>query len=104
MKTWIRDRSAALVDSPRSFDVRGVTPGKHGNHRSADLLRDQLRCMRVVLRGNRKTDFEDVDPENFQLPGELQLLLRVHREARGLFPVAQGRVEDDQSIVYHDAS
>ena len=52
------------------------------------------RRFEIAGRGDRETRFEDVHAQLFDLPGELQLLLAVHRKTGRLLAVAQRRIEN----------
>ena len=63
-----------------------------------DLGGDGADRLEVALRGDREPGLDDVDAERRQGAGHLQLLGDVHARARRLLAVAQGRVEDPDSI------
>ena len=44
------------------------------------------------------------DSEAFELRGDLRLLMRLQRDARGLLPVAQRRIEDGDPACCHCSS
>ena len=65
------------------------------------------RRFEIAGRGDRETRFENVHAEFFDLPGELQLLLPVHRETGRLLAVTQRRIEDLNRVhgnSFHSAS
>ncbi len=53
---------------------------------------------------DRETGLDDVHTKTVELAGELQFLVRAHREARGLFAVPESRVEDNDAVVGHQPS
>ena len=58
----------------------------------------------VGFGGDRKARFDDVHAERVELPRQLELLGHAQREARRLLAVAQGGVEDDDTVSSHEAS
>src|SRR5258705_7255414 len=65
------------------------------------LGRHCLNRCEVPFRGNRKTCFDNVDTEFLQLRSHPHLLIKVHRTAGRLFAVAQGRIENHDSLLWH---
>jgi hypothetical protein len=59
---------------------------------------------KVTLASDGKAGFDHVDFEPRQLPRHLQLFAKVHRRARALLAIAQGRVENYDSITFHKTS
>jgi hypothetical protein len=86
---------------PGAVDVGGVAPGQPADDRAAHLPRDRLHRLEVPRRGDRETCLDDVHAELLQGEGDLELLGEVHACPGGLFAVAQGRVEDDQAVLWH---
>ena len=80
-----------------AVDVRRVTAGKRGNHRTADVRGDHPDGLGVGVRGDGKPCFDDICAEGRQLARHLQLFVRAHRESGGLFAVPERRVENRQS-------
>ena len=85
------------------LDVGGVAAREGGDHRAPDLPRDQLHRVRVVVGRDREARLDDVGAQRLDLAREPDLLVRVHGEAGRLLAVAQGGVEDDQSVLGHGA-
>jgi hypothetical protein len=61
------------------------------------LVRQRPATLEVVVGGDGKAGFDDVDAQLRELLGEGDLLLDVHGEAGGLFAVSQGGVENDDA-------
>ena len=82
---------------PRRVDVGHVGARQAGDDRALHGARDRLHGFEITGRGDRKARLDHVDPEPRELLRDLQLLLRVQRDAGRLLPVTQGRVEDQYS-------
>src|SRR3954468_22939887 len=80
------------------WGVGGVRAGEPGDHGAVDLAGDRLHGLEVARRGDREAGFDDVDAQARELVGDLELLLRVERDAGRLLAVAQRRVEDDDPV------
>ena len=87
-----------LERPPGSIDVTGEGACQTGDHRAVDVARDALNGLEVAGRGDREAGLDDVDAEPRELLGDLELLLRVQRDARRLLAVAQRRVKDEYSV------
>src|SRR5438552_17277293 len=87
---------------PAPVDIAEAHAGKPANARRAvertDLARDLASRLEVLVGGDRKARLDDIDAQARQLPRHLELLHRVHREARRLPAVPQRPVEDDYPI------
>jgi hypothetical protein len=82
----------------RRLQVLLHAAGQRGDGRALDLLGDQPAGLELVGGGDREAGLDDVHPQAGQLGGHLVLLLRAHRGAGGLLPVAQGGVENDDAL------
>ena len=51
------------------LDIGGVAPRKACDDRPTNLAGDQPDRVRVVLRGDRETSLDDIDPQRLELPG-----------------------------------
>ena len=87
-----------LERSPGGVDVTGESACEPRDHRPVDLARDGLDRLEVARRGDREAGLDHVHAETRELLCDLELLLRVQRDARRLLAVAQRRVEDDYSV------
>ena len=87
----------------RPLDVGGVRTSEAGDDRSVDVARDRLDGFEVTRRGDREARLDHVHAEPGELVRDLQLLGRVERDPRGLLPVSQRGVEDDDPVVVHGA-
>src|SRR5205823_3205528 len=83
---------------PGRVDIGHVRPSQPGDDRTLDGARDLLYRLEVAGRGNREPGLDHVHPKPSQLLGDLELFLRVQRDARRLLAVTQGRVEDQYSV------
>ncbi len=61
---------------------------------TSDFLADSPDRIKIALRRRRKSGFDDVDAEFFQLPRDDDFLLRGHTGAGGLLTVSQRRVKN----------
>src|SRR5262245_29548856 len=68
------------------------------------LGRDGFDGRKVTVGSNRKAGFDDVDSEVLELVSHPDLLCQVHRAAGRLFTVAQGRIKDADSVLWHGVS
>src|SRR5690606_36762956 len=73
-------------------------PGEAGNHRSAHIGGDAGHGFEVARRGGGESRLEYVYLQSPQLMGDGYFLVGCEGDAGGLFPVAQGGVEDDQAV------
>ena len=93
-------RSLGVLDGvPGGVDIGHVRAGQTGDDRTFDRARE-IACdgLEVARRGDREAGLDHVDAEPRELRRDLELLLRVQRDARRLLAVAQRRVEDQYSI------
>ena len=98
MKVWIRGRSESLTAFQAASMSCTLRAGEAGDHRALDLAGDRLDGLEVARRGDREAGLDDVDAEARELLRDLELLLRVERDAGRLLAVAQRRVEDPYSV------
>ena len=98
MNVWMRGRCGVLDRVPGGVDVGHVGPGQAGDHRTLDRAGDLLDRLEVARRGDREAGLDHVDAQPRELLRDLQLLLRVQRDAGRLLAVAQRRVEDQYSV------
>ncbi len=87
-----------LERAPRGVDVTREGACEPRDHRPVDLARDALDGLEVTGRGDREAGLDHVHAQTRELLRDLELLLRVQRDARRLLAVAQRRVEDDYSV------
>ena len=85
-------------------DVGGAAAREPGNDRAVDERGNHAHRFGIRLGRDREPGLDDVDAERRELPGQLQLLVDPHREARSLLAVAQGRVEDREPVGRHGSS
>ncbi len=88
---------------PRPIDVFQDDPREPGDGhiRIVDGLGDRLDGLKVSLRGDGKTGFYDIHLQPSQLLGQLNLLVNVHAEARGLLAIAQSSVKNENPFTRH---
>ena len=90
-----------LYGLPGGIDVTRVGACKAGDGRPVggpDLAGDPPHGFEVVRAGRRESGLDDIDPEAGELTGDLQLLRAGEAGAGRLLAVAQGGVEDQDSI------
>src|SRR5262249_24234418 len=78
-------------------DVAYVGTGQPGDDRTVDCAGDGLHRLEITGRGAREARLDHVHAKAGELLRDLQLLLRVQRDAGRLLAVAQRRVEDQYS-------
>ena len=85
-------------------DVNVLEPGA-GEAADGDAVADQcgdaLHGLEVAGAGDGKAGLDHVHAEPFELAGDLHLLVNVERRPRRLLAVAQGGVEDLDSVGGH---
>ena len=91
---WIRERSAGASDARRLFDVLRPGPRQRGDDRPPHVGRNLPHRLGVGRRGDREAGLDDVHAQRVERARHRQLRRHVHREAGGLFAVAQRGVED----------
>ena len=94
MKVWIRARSAGPTASAAlsmSIASARASPVMIGPLHSASDLLDRGDLAVTI---DREAGLDHIDAQPSQLLGDLDLLLQVQRDARGLLPVAECRIED----------
>src|SRR5262249_38050228 len=79
---------------PGRVDVGLVGAGEAADGRPLDVPGDRLDRLEVTGRGDREARLDHVDAQAGELLRDLDLLLGVQRDARGLLAVAQRGVED----------
>jgi hypothetical protein len=84
----------ALDRLDRAVDVLLARARQREDDRARDGLGDLAHGLEVALRRRREAGLDHVDAQVLELARDDQLLLHVHRGARGLLPVAEGGVED----------
>jgi len=97
------------VDAPRSgrldrtaggVDVALVGACQRADGRVLDGFGNGADRFGVARTGGGKAGLDDVDAELFQLARDAELLFLGHRRARALLAVAQGGVENKQTVVH----
>ncbi len=92
-------RALGVLDRvPGGVDVGLVRAGEAADHGPFDLAGDRLDRLEVAGRGDREAGLDHVDAEARELLCDLDLLLRVQRDAGRLLAVSQRRVEDLDAI------
>jgi hypothetical protein len=96
--------AAALgrLDRPhRLLEIGPMTAGQAGNHRPAHFQGNAAHRFGIRGRRNREPGFDDVDTQQIELPGKLDLLRRPQRETRRLLAVPKCGVEDSNLFLSH---
>ena len=88
---------------PGPVDIDGQRPGQAADDRTLHFLPDPAHRLEVLVGRNREAGLDDIHLQPGQLMGDLELLAHGQGRPRGLFGIAQGRIEDDYTIlVSHD--
>jgi hypothetical protein len=64
-------------------------------------LRHLPHSGKVAVGCNGKPRFNDIDAQQFQLPGQPNFLRHVHTATRRLFSIAEGGIEEKNSFLMH---
>jgi hypothetical protein len=88
--TWPRRRSHGL---PGSLNVLLTAAGKRRNHRTPNRLCHRLDGLKVALRCDRESSFDDIHSQSLELMGKSPLLIYVHAATRRLLAIPQGGIE-----------
>ncbi len=98
MKMWMPGRCARSTAAMRAVDVLLARARQREDDRLRHGGRHPLHRLEVAFRRGGEPGLDDVDAEALELASDHQLLLDVHRGARGLLPVAQRGVEDPYPV------
>ena len=79
-----------------------MAAGQRGNDGPADLFGDGLHRLEVAGRGGRETGLDDVHPQAFELPGDVEFFSSGQSDASRLLAVSQGSVEYQYLVLSHD--
>ena len=96
--------ACALQRRPGPFDIGRGGAGQAGDDGGVAHVGDGLHGFEITFAGDGETGFDDVHAQRFQLRCDFQFFLEIHRAAGGLFPVAQGGVEDADTIIGHGSA
>ena len=97
-KTWIRGFWAYWRASQARSMSRSLQRARPQTVAPATSVAMARTASKSPWRGDREPGLDDVDAERREGPGHLDLLGHVHARARRLLAVAQGRVEDPDSV------
>src|SRR5213078_3159822 len=78
----------------RGVDVFLSGAAERGYGRAVNRFRDRLHAFEISGRRDSEARLDHVDSESLQLTRDLGFLVRTQRDARGLLPVTQSRVEN----------
>src|SRR5579872_564927 len=81
-----------------SLHILLLSASQSRNRHAPDFPRHLLHCLQITARRNREPRFNDVHAQRRKLPRHANLLLSIHREARRLLAVAQGRIKDSYRV------
>ena len=98
MKVWMRGRSADCERLGGAVDVLAGGARQAATVEFFTCLDDFADGFEIAVGGDREAGFDHVDAHLLEHRGDAQLLLEVHRGAGRLLAVAQGGVEDDDSV------
>ena len=83
-------------------EVLGARPGERCDRGTAYRLADCANALEVARRGDGEAGLDHVDAEAVERARDLRLLVRRQRDARGLLPIPQRRVENrDPAAIGH---
>jgi hypothetical protein len=83
-------------------DVARHAAGQAADDRAFDLAGDGADGGEIAVADDGKAGLDDIDAQAGQLAGDLELFAQVHGSAGALLAVAQGRVEYNDAIVFHN--
>ena len=90
----------AFHSFPAQVDVALHTAGQARHLYVARLLCYPAYRLEIAGAGCRKTGFNNVNTQHFQLMGKAQLFLQIHGRAGRLFAIAQGCVKKIYMILH----
>src|SRR5256885_1232162 len=90
MDAWMRGMLQRL---PRAVDIFVVSACQRGDGGTANLRRNSLNRIKVALRGDGETGFQNIHAQAVKLTCHLQLILHTHAAAGRLLAVAERRVK-----------
>jgi hypothetical protein len=76
--------------------------GQSANYRPLDFFGDGLDGGKVAVADDGEASFDHIDLEAGQLAGDFELFAQIHGGAGALLAVAQGGIEYDDSVVFHN--
>jgi hypothetical protein len=83
------------------IDIIGHATGKTADDRPLDLLGNRLHGLEIAIADDGESGFDHVDIQACELARDLKFFAQVHGRARALLAIAQRRVEDYDSVVFH---
>ena len=83
------------------LDILRDAAGQTADDGPLHLGGDRVDSLKVPVADHGEPRLEDIHFESGELAGYLQLLTQVHGGTGTLFAVAQGRVKDEDSVVFH---
>ena len=92
---------SVLDGLPSAVDRLGTGVGKGADDRLAHFPGDRLHCLEISGRAGWKARLDDVHAHALELAGDPQLLLARHAGACGLLAIAQGGIQEDDSVFVH---
>jgi len=57
--------------------------------------------LKIAFRSNRKSGFDDVNAQVFELARQTYFFLQIHRTPRRLFAVVQSRIKNSDFVGFH---
>ena len=83
------------------LDVARHASRQPGNDRPLDLPGDGTDRSKIAIADHGKTALDHVHLQSGQLTGDLEFFAKRHRGARALLTVAECRVKDKDSVLFH---
>ena len=96
MNTFVFRRFQCLRST---FNITLGCTGQRTDGRALDLLGDFIDGSEIAIRCDGKACFDDVNFQFRQSMCHTQFFIERHRRTRGLFPITQGGVKNDDAIV-----
>src|ERR1700691_2656207 len=82
----------------RGLHVGPIGPSERSHVRPRELTADRIYRLRISLRGDRETGFEDIDAQFHQFRSHPEFLWHGHAASGRLFPVSKSRIEDVNAV------
>ncbi len=98
MKVWMRPRGGRLDRLGAAVDVLELRPRQAADHRLLGAAGNLLDAVEIAFRGDGEACLDDVDAHLVEHFGHFELLVEGHGGAGALLAVAQGGVEDDDTV------
>src|SRR5258708_16277888 len=98
VNAWV---SGSTQSIPGTLDIGAAGPRQSGNDGPPDDRGDCPHRFEVAVGSDGKPGLNDVNAKTVKLLRKTQLFLVVHAATGRLFSVAQGRVENGNTTLFH---